>query len=235
VNRSIFEVFKKSDIERMQNTPQYIPDVEMVYSLRVIPERNVTLFPIISHVHMFNWDEIPGNDSGILLDYLEQEYGIDGVKTAKIEKIDNGNTIIVSVDELNLSLSLNNEKTVVSIRIDDGLDYEFIASSENGKLNIFKSISDKAHLLVIDDAGEELINTNRIDGMAVMSNQTYTFKSESKLDFPGMNISNASVVYISFFAFEMSSGRYNENNQFVILDDELNVIVVRYTKFQAVT
>ncbi|MDP3104703.1 MAG: hypothetical protein Q8M95_08850 [Candidatus Methanoperedens sp.] len=176
VNRSIFEAFKKSDIEIMQNSSQGLPDVEMVYSLRVIPERNVTMFPIISQLYMFNWDEIPGNDSGKLLDYLEQEYGIDGVKTAKIE-----------------------------------------------------------NLLVIDDAGEELINTSRIDGMAVMSNQTYTFRSGSKLHFPGMNISKASVVYISFFAFEMSSGRSSVNNQFVILDDELNVIVVRYTKYQWMT
>lgn len=146
VNRSIFEVYQKSDLERMQKS-QLIPTTEMVYALRVIPERNITMSPVTKR---FDW----------------------------------------------------------------------------------------SHLLVTDDTGEEIINTSRIQGLAVLSNQTYTFKRDWMLNFPGMNISNASVVQISFKASYITkylfsgtiggTGRLSYINQDVILDDTLNIIVVRY-------
>ncbi len=237
VNRSIFESFKNSDIERMQNSPQYI-GVEMVYALRVIPYRNITMFPMRSvyQWYLFNWDEIPGNDSGILLDYLDQKYGIDGVKTARIEKSDEGNTIRLYVEEIVLSLTLNNEKTRVSFGIDDGKNYEFIARTENGRLNIYGFRFENPRLLVIDDNGEELINIPDIAGLAVMSNYTYKYGSGWKLNFPGMNISNASVVHISFEAgYYGGIARYSRCNMDVILDEELNVIAVRYDTFNPIS
>ncbi len=233
MNRSIFETFQKYDMERLRNSSPYdLPMAEMVYALRVIPDRNITMFPIInqSYFYLFNWDEIPGNDSGILLEYLDQKYGIDGIKTAIIEKIDDGNTIILSVEEINLSLSLKHEKTRVSFGIDDGINYEFIARTENDKLNIYRSVFNESPPLVIEDTGEELINTSDIAGMAVMSNQTYIYRSAGKLNFPGMSISNASVVQISFksyFGWPVFA-RFNYAEQDVILDKDLNIIVVRY-------
>ena len=38
---------------------------------------------------LFSWDNVPGKDNGKLLEYLEQKYGVDWVRTAKIEKINN--------------------------------------------------------------------------------------------------------------------------------------------------
>ena len=136
LNRSIFETFQKSDLERMQKSPDNIPPIAMVYALKVIPERNITMYPVTT-----------------------------------------------------------------------------------------KKFS--SNLVVIDDTGEELINTSRIAGMAVMSNLTYIFKPEGDLNFPGMNLSNASIVRISFFGRYSSSGRTSINNQDVIMDDKLNIIVVR--------
>ncbi|MBU4190197.1 MAG: hypothetical protein KJ886_04280 [Candidatus Thermoplasmatota archaeon] len=142
MNRDIFEVFKKSDLERMQKSP-LIPTTEMVYALRVVPERNITMSPVTKRF-------------------------------------------------------------------------------------------DRSHLLVTDDTGEEIINTSSIKGMAVLSNQTYTFKPDWMLNIPGMNISNAYVVQISFKAsyIILGTGRLNYSNQDVILDDKLNVIVVRYSPDQ---
>jgi hypothetical protein len=142
VNRSIFEVYQKSDLERMQKS-QLIPTTEMVYALRVIPERNITMSPVTKRF-------------------------------------------------------------------------------------------DRSHLHVTDDTGEEIINASRIEGMAVLSNQTYTFKPQLVLNFPGMNISNASVVQISFKASYITkypfsgtigeTGRLSYINLDVILDDKLNSI-----------
>lgn len=85
---------------------------------------------------LFSWDGIPGNDSGELVEFLRQNYGIDWAKTVKIDKIDNGNTITVSTEKNHISLKLNPEKTKVNLTIDDGRIDEFIVKTENGQLNI---------------------------------------------------------------------------------------------------
>jgi len=87
--------------------------------------------------YLFSWDEIPGNDNGKLIEFLKQKFGIDWVKTAEIEKIDNGNTIKVSNEINNLSLNLNQEKTEVIFKIDDVRTDKFIAEMENSKLIIY--------------------------------------------------------------------------------------------------
>ncbi|VVB55532.1 Patatin-like phospholipase [uncultured archaeon] len=87
---------------------------------------------------LFSWDEIPGNDSKRLIDFLKKNYSIDWLKTAKIEKIDDNKTIRASVEGNYLSISLNNEKNKANLKIDDGRIDEFIAETENGTLNIIK-------------------------------------------------------------------------------------------------
>ncbi len=86
--------------------------------------------------YLFSWDEIPGNDNGKLVEFLGQKYDIYWVKTAKIEKIDDGRTINVSTEKNSLSLRLNDEKTKVNLKIDDGRIFELNARMENSKLNI---------------------------------------------------------------------------------------------------
>src|SRR5659263_13520 len=80
--------------------------------------------------YLFNWNEIPGNDNDRLIDFLRKNYGINWVRIAKIEKMDDGKTIRVSVDKNSLSFSLNIEKTKVNLIIDDGRASEFIAKME---------------------------------------------------------------------------------------------------------
>ncbi len=95
-----------------------------------------------------------------------------------------------------------------------------------------------SNLLVIDDTGKEMINTSNIAGVAVLSNQTYIlYEPRWKLMMPQMNFSNVSIVRISF------EGTYGEDmglrlsyvNQDVILDEGLNILVVRYSRDQFVS
>jgi len=89
-------------------------------------------------VYLFNWDEIPGKDNERLIEFLKQNFSIDWVKAGKIEKINDGKTIKVSNEKNNLSLRFNDEKTKVNLTIDDGRTDEFIAETENGKINIYE-------------------------------------------------------------------------------------------------
>lgn len=88
---------------------------------------------------LLDWIKIPGNDSLRLIDFLKVKYGIDWVKTAKIEKIDDGKAIRVYTEKKFLLLKLNNEKTKLIIEIDDGIIDKFIMMKENDKLNKDKS------------------------------------------------------------------------------------------------
>lgn len=84
--------------------------------------------------YLFSWDEISGKDSGRFMEFLKQKYSI--VKITNIEKSVDVKTIKFETSEL--SLSLNNEKTKMSIKFADGKTDDFMVKDENGKLNIYK-------------------------------------------------------------------------------------------------
>ncbi|RZB31422.1 MAG: hypothetical protein AEth_00752 [Candidatus Argoarchaeum ethanivorans] len=86
---------------------------------------------------LFSWDEIPGNDNIRLIEYLKEKFGIDWVNTAKIEKIDDI-TIKLHFEKNYLSLKLNNKKTKLNMKIDDGRKDKLIVKVDNGMLNIYQ-------------------------------------------------------------------------------------------------
>lgn len=88
-------------------------------------------------MYLFSWGNVPGKDNGILIEYLEQKYGVDWVRTGKIEKIDK-NEIRVATEKNFLSLRLDNENTKVTLKINNVRTDEFIVKIENSKLNIYK-------------------------------------------------------------------------------------------------
>jgi len=86
-------------------------------------------------------------------------------------------------------------------------------------------------LLVVDDVGEELINTHEIEKIAFLKNGTYKQYSRNSQDVTQMNLTNYIFVRTSF---ERTYGTPMDvcvsiDNQNLILDDNLNAIVVRYS------
>jgi hypothetical protein len=85
-------------------------------------------------------------------------------------------------------------------------------------------------LIVIDDFGDELINRSRSSGIAILRNRTYESQPERAIDIPQMNIPDATIVQISYEG-ECGGGmemHLSSNNQDILLDDELNMMLVRY-------
>ncbi|MCC4765089.1 hypothetical protein FXW07_00110 [Methanosarcina sp. DH1] len=151
VNRSVFEFFNKTDSERLLIPSPYstdIPHTEIVYALKVIPERNITSI-------------------------LERD-----------------------------TTSSYQEK----------------------------------YFIVIDDTGEKLINTSRIDKIAILNNQTYKRYSKNT-DIPQMNFSNATVVKISYFNDYgwLLAKRVPIIDQDLILDEKMNLVVARYHCLKIIT
>ena len=87
---------------------------------------------------VFSWEKIPGNDNKNLIDFLNSHFAIECMNTPEIEKIDGGKTIDISTGKNHLSLSLNDEKTKVNLKIDGVQTCEFIAkNTKNDGLDIY--------------------------------------------------------------------------------------------------
>jgi len=89
--------------------------------------------------YLFSWKKIPGKDNGKLIEFLMQKFNIEWVKGAKIEKTDDGKIIRVTNESDFLSLTLNDEKTNVNLKINDYKTDKFIVRKKYGKLNIYAS------------------------------------------------------------------------------------------------
>ncbi len=89
--------------------------------------------------YLFNWDNIPGIDNKKLIEFLKQHFGINWVKTAIIEKIDDNKTIIIFSEKNFLSLKLNDRITKVIITIDDDRNDELTLKMKTGRLKVYKS------------------------------------------------------------------------------------------------
>jgi hypothetical protein len=89
--------------------------------------------------YLFTWEEVPGRDDDILRNFLKKTFYIDWIGNARVEKIEDGKTIRLLSKKNFLSLKLNDEKTNVSLILDDGRADEFIVRIENENLNIYNN------------------------------------------------------------------------------------------------
>lgn len=128
-----FKNINKDKFEYMLANINYPPIMKLA---RILIEHN-------DKEYLFSWNEVPGNDSGRLIDFLKQNYNIEWVKTARIEKIDGIKTIRVSTEKNFLLLKLNDDKTELKLKIDDSRSDKFAVKIENGRLNIYNNLYQK--------------------------------------------------------------------------------------------
>lgn len=102
-------------------------------------------------VYLFSWDEITGNNSKILIDFLKQIYHVDWAKTDGIAKTDNFRTITI-VDNGNnfLSLHLNDQNTEVELSINNYIKDKFIVMKDNNTQNIYMELKNRSEKEVFD-------------------------------------------------------------------------------------
>ncbi len=103
--------------------------------------------------YLFSWEKIPGNDNGKLIEFLIRNFGIEWVKSAQIKRNDDGKTIMVTSETNFLSLTLNEKKTNLNLKIDDGRTDKFIVKTEKDELNIYQK-DNKYHY--INDMNHDL-------------------------------------------------------------------------------
>jgi len=163
--------------------------------------------------YLFSWGKIPGNDNVRLIEYLNRHFTIEWVKTAEIEKIDGGRTIKVSTGNKSLSLSLNDEKTKVNLKIDNNRTYEFIAKKENSMLNIYMDyktilISNEKYLFSWNG-----ITGNDYKGLINFLNQNYDIEWVKTAKIEKNEDGNAIRVFTNnnFLSLELNDKKTNLN------------------------
>lgn len=104
--------------------------------------------------YLFCWDNVPGDDSVILTEFLFQSFGINWIKTVDVVSIgkeDNNNTIVVNSHNNSVSIRLNDERTKASLVLNIGGKphvFKFNARADNGKLNIYLDNSENRNMLI---------------------------------------------------------------------------------------
>ena len=149
------EIFDKI-VERL-NTIQVPTDddekVVIVLDCGFNSEKNIVKVLIKAHIvgtlrsdqvpglYLFNWDDVPGNDSEGLLKFLKDNIKPDWVENAEIKKSDDGKNITVTNGKNSLILKLDKKEEGVNLET-DGRRYKYRLKKEDGKLNVYYSLYD---------------------------------------------------------------------------------------------
>jgi len=112
----------------------------------------------VKNRYLFSWEKITGNNSRRLIDFLNKNYGVDWVKEAQIDKIDNGKTIRITGGNNSISLSLNVDNTEVNLKIDDNRTDKFFVKVENGEINIYGIKGLPFVICPVDETSDVLLN-----------------------------------------------------------------------------
>lgn len=113
------------------------PDKDRIKIRKKLRETVEKRFSDLKEYYMFCWNEVPGKEEEKLREFLQERYGIDWIKEAKIMKVDGDKTIKLSVPNNYLSLKLNDKSTEVEFELDKNKIIRFLAKIENDKLNIY--------------------------------------------------------------------------------------------------
>jgi hypothetical protein len=87
--------------------------------------------------YLFNWNNIPGDDSDKLIYYLKKNIGIDWANAELIKISEDKKIIEISNNNQFLSFKLTDEKTRAILNTSFGRTNEFNVKSENNKLKIY--------------------------------------------------------------------------------------------------
>jgi hypothetical protein len=88
--------------------------------------------------YLFSWSNVPGKDNDELLNYLNDDHGINWVECADICKSDDDKTIRIFKDEKSIEIIINKNEMKAILIISDNRTYDLEIKKENGKLNIYE-------------------------------------------------------------------------------------------------
>lgn len=124
------------------------------------PEKPITTIHIKGQ-YLFNWSDVPGNDSEMLLKFLWDDLNIGWAGNAEIVKSEDGNTI--RIFKYGNSAELKLDVPNATLTTSDGGTFDLKVKEENGTLRIYRWQSEKQRILlkiqIADDAPNNIYNS----------------------------------------------------------------------------
>ena len=111
-----------------------LPD--FYFNLKYTPVIDKTLK--VEEEYLFNWDNVPGNDSKGLLRYLGDGHDIVWAESAEIHKSDDSKTIRIFKDENSAEIMIDVKEEKATLKISGGRTHDLKVKKSKGKLNIYK-------------------------------------------------------------------------------------------------
>lgn len=102
---------------------------------------------------VFCWDDVPGNDTEKIKEFLIQNFGVNWIKgpnVVSVNKAEDGKAVRIASGDNLLSVNLNDEMTKAGITIEVGsksFDFSFNVKKENGKTNVYLDNSENRNML----------------------------------------------------------------------------------------
>lgn len=128
---------------------------------------NIEYYVYNEESSLFTWDEVPGKDNEKFINFLKNEYKIDWIETAKIEKSNDNKTIYASNRENFLTLNLYKPGCLTcpgaQLEINDKYQDSFnVITFAQGKRYIYKIVRNSFSLTLNDEKTK--VNLKTYDG-----------------------------------------------------------------------
>lgn len=138
------ELTKKDKNEALNDIINLIKFSNINYlKLNKISDKTINDIVQLKKVYLFSWENVPGSENNKLIQFLNDELGINLGENIRIEKKENGNAINVFDDKNSISINLNKKKTKASMTIGRTASYDLIVKMENEKLSIYTEFTQK--------------------------------------------------------------------------------------------
>jgi hypothetical protein len=190
------EVNDSESIDNFKILSKYLSDN---YNINWIDISNLSItYPKCQDtMFVFSWEDVPGVDEQKLKKFIEDRYSLNWTGTAKIAKSEDNNSIVVSNQDKNLSLTLNYDKTNATLKISNKRNDTFLALDEEGKLNIYYQMKDVINISNKNDPDQWI--QFQIDDIDIEDGEGVAF----------LNISEGATYYLRFDRSDTNKNIWN--------------------------
>ncbi|NAS88715.1 hypothetical protein C4E24_03095 [ANME-1 cluster archaeon AG-394-G21] len=92
-------------------------------------------------MYLFNWDNVPGNDSEMLLKFLKDDLGIKWLENVTISKYNHDTIINITAGEHSAEIIMDERKKNAKLKIDNSRTYVLKVKKEGDELNVYQIVS----------------------------------------------------------------------------------------------
>jgi hypothetical protein len=150
--------------------------------------------------YLFNWDNVPGNDSDKLIRFLVDDLDIKWAASATITKSDDGMVITVSTNEKTVELIMAENMEKVTLKVGGETIHVLIVKTENDKLKVYDKLVCRPES--VSGVGYVMVDEEFSDGqMQVIEHGSGIYSSDEIFDSRGLEKSSRAEYMPTYFSF----------------------------------